>query len=386
MVCEELSWESWISLTMLPSCPVFSAFPCCHNVLLDHPHTSFCPRIQRVPVWMYIYCLQGDVGRWKMRYPLKNEQQDPISTENILGSEYASFYHVMPSTLPSSIPVLPQHYALLPSQVGQLVSHIVPQILGMRLDVRHSDFSLGGSLTSPDLVQNNVEIGRHGSVSVHHGVCRQAVCAHLVVLARVSVCNHSVCFADGDQLCHGACPSGAGSCQVVSAPLSEEHPVPAEMSAVAYGGRPVTKYSQVLRHWFIFSVHTENIASIGRGVLLQMLQRTTFMVISGSKVKLDLKKKWKKLEKTWKNLEKLEKTGKTGKNWKTTRSIAVRECLDFEWCGNLGTWFVPPFFSRCPGVFSQSQAPTETVDLTISDCLGLAQRRIRQRSYLCVLL
>ncbi|RDW26244.1 hypothetical protein B0I71DRAFT_170493 [Yarrowia lipolytica] len=268
---------------MLPSCPVFSAFPCCHNVLLDHPHTSFCPRIQRVPVWMYIYCLQGDVGRWKMRYPLKNEQQDPISTENILGSEYASFYHVMPSTLPSSIPVLPQHYALLPSQVGQLVSHIVPQILGMRLDVRHSDFSLGGSLTSPDLVQNNVEIGRHESVSVHHGVCRQAVCAHLVVLARVSVCNHSVCFANGDQLCHGACPSGAGSCQVVSAPLSEEHPVPAEMSAVAYGGRPVTKYSQVLRHWFIFSVHTENIASIGRGVLLQMLQRKTFMVISAGK-------------------------------------------------------------------------------------------------------
>ncbi|CAG82092.1 hypothetical protein B0I73DRAFT_163048, partial [Yarrowia lipolytica] len=293
---------------MLPSCPVFSAFPCCHNVLLDHPHTSFCPRIQRVPVWMYIYCLQGDVGRWKMRYPLKNEQQDPISTENILGSEYASFYHVMPSTLPSSIPVLPQHYALLPSQVGQLVSHIVPQILGMRLDVRHSDFSLGGSLTSPDLVQNNVEIGRHGSVSVHHGVCRQAVCAHLVVLARVSVCNHSVCFANGDQLCHGACPSGAGSCQVVSAPLSEEHPVPAEMSAVAYGGRPVTKYSQVLRHWFIFSVHTENIASIGRGVLLQMLQRKTFMVISGSKVKLE--------KKNWKKLEKLEKTGKNWKNWK----------------------------------------------------------------------
>ncbi|RDW29813.1 hypothetical protein B0I72DRAFT_163121 [Yarrowia lipolytica] len=310
---------------MLPSCPVFSAFPCCHNVLLDHPHTSFCPRIQRVPVWMYIYCLQGDVGRWKMRYPLKNEQQDPISTENILGSEYASFYHVMPSTLPSSIPVLPQHYALLPSQVGQLVSHIVPQILGMRLDVRHSDFSLGGSLTSPDLVQNNVEIGRHESVSVHHGVCRQAVCAHLVVLARVSVCNHSVCFANGDQLCHGACPSGAGSCQVVSAPLSEEHPVPAEMSAVAYGGRPVTKYSQVLRHWFIFSVHTENIASIGRGVLLQMLQRKTFMVISGSKVKLDLKKKnwkkWKNLEKTWKNLEKLEKTGKTGKNWKNWKKL-----------------------------------------------------------------
>lgn len=150
------------------------------------------------------------------------------------------------------------------------MSLMIPSFLGVAPDKLDFYRSLGGAFTSPNLVQDRVKVGRYTIVSLHHSVRRKAVCAHLIVVVRVSVCNHSVCFANGNQLGHGTCLSSTCPGHIVFASLSKVHPVPAEVSAVTPGRGSVTKDFEELpwcRHRFMFNVvRGEVVAAVGESI------------------------------------------------------------------------------------------------------------------------